>query len=112
MADKPGGTSLASSTAPSQAWSRLRSATVPTELRSSLERLAAAHDVTTSSVVIGALAAYLARATGTRDVVLSLPVSGADDESCSQVRRNDVERRPDTCERRSAFRGRGTCCTR
>ncbi|MDJ0429704.1 non-ribosomal peptide synthetase [Rhodococcus qingshengii] len=76
MADKPGGTSLASSTAPSQAWSRLRSATVPTELRSSLERLAAAHDVTTSSVVIGALAAYLARATGTRDVVLSLPVSG------------------------------------
>ncbi|MDF2468187.1 MAG: non-ribosomal peptide synthetase, partial [Rhodococcus erythropolis] len=30
MADKPGGTSLASSTAPSQAWSRLRSATVPT----------------------------------------------------------------------------------
>ncbi|MDV6273696.1 amino acid adenylation domain-containing protein [Rhodococcus erythropolis] len=76
MADKPSGTSLASSTAPSQAWSRLRSATVPEELRSSLERLAEAHDVTTSAVVIGALAAYLARAIGTSDVVLSLPVSG------------------------------------
>ncbi|MFE4499937.1 amino acid adenylation domain-containing protein [Rhodococcus sp. NPDC056743] len=76
MADQPAGTSLASTTAPAQSWARIRSATVPVGLRNTLATVADAHDVTTASVVIGALAAYLARAIGTRDVVLSLPVSG------------------------------------
>ena len=76
MADQPSGTSLARNTAPAQSWARIRSATVSAALRNTIEDVADAHDVTTASVVIGALAAFLARTIGTRDVVLSLPVSG------------------------------------
>ncbi|PBC41070.1 non-ribosomal peptide synthetase [Rhodococcus sp. ACPA4] len=76
MADQPSGTSLARNTAPAQSWARIRSATVPAALRNTIAIVADAHDVTTASVVIGALAAFLARTIGTRDVVLSLPVSG------------------------------------
>ncbi|MGG7099751.1 amino acid adenylation domain-containing protein [Rhodococcus sp. 24CO] len=76
MADQPSGTSLARNTAPAQSWARIRSATVPAALRNTVADVADAHDVTTASVVIGALAAFLARTIGTRDVVLSMPVSG------------------------------------
>ncbi|MGC0364047.1 amino acid adenylation domain-containing protein [Rhodococcus sp. 27YEA15] len=69
-------TSLAGRSAPSTVRTRLSSVTVPRALGSAIYRGADRHDVSTATLIVGALAAYLARAVGVRDVTLSLPVSG------------------------------------
>lgn len=75
LAGAPTRTSLVADTAPAVAMTRRSGETVSAYVATSLERVAEAHDVSLSTVVLAAFTLYLARMTGSDDVVARVPVS-------------------------------------
>uniref|UniRef100_UPI002453D5B9 non-ribosomal peptide synthetase n=1 Tax=Nocardia neocaledoniensis TaxID=236511 RepID=UPI002453D5B9 len=75
-ADMPSRCSLVDAAAPAHALGRQHRAELSAETKDRLDAAAARFGVGTPGLAMAALAVYYARATGTEDVVLSLPVSG------------------------------------
>ncbi len=75
-ADMPSRCSLVDGAAPAHALGRQHRAELPTATKERLDAAAARFGVGTPGLAMAALAVYYAQATGTEDVVLSLPVSG------------------------------------
>ncbi|AOW91618.1 non-ribosomal peptide synthetase [Rhodococcus sp. WMMA185] len=67
---------LARGSAPAAAGSRDVSGLLPDDIADQFDKCASAHDVNAATVMVSAVAGYLARMTGEDDVTLSLPVSG------------------------------------
>ncbi|MEV0063903.1 amino acid adenylation domain-containing protein [Nocardia sp. NPDC050718] len=76
IADMPRRCSLVDAPAPAHALGRQHRAELAPAAKSRLDAAAARYGVGTAGLVMTALAVYYAQATGTEDVVLSLPVSG------------------------------------
>ncbi|MGW6425300.1 amino acid adenylation domain-containing protein [Nocardia sp. NPDC055053] len=76
IADMPQRCSLVDAAAPAHALGREHRAELPDATKARLDAAAARFDVGTPGLAMAALAVYYAQATGTEDVVLSLPVSG------------------------------------
>ncbi|MEV0332853.1 amino acid adenylation domain-containing protein [Nocardia sp. NPDC050717] len=75
-ADMPARCSLVDAAAPAHALGRQHRAELPAATKARLDAAAARFGVGTPGLAMAALAVYYAQATGTDDVVLSLPVSG------------------------------------
>ncbi|MGW5438980.1 amino acid adenylation domain-containing protein [Nocardia asteroides] len=76
IVDMPRQCSLAEATAPAHALGRQHRAELSAATKARLDAAAARFGVGTAGLTMAALAVYYAQATGTEDVVLSLPVSG------------------------------------
>ncbi|MGS2808919.1 amino acid adenylation domain-containing protein [Nocardia sp. MW-W600-9] len=76
IAEMPRRCSLVDAPAPAHALGRQHRAELSPAAKTRLDAAAARHGVGTAGLVMTALAVYYAQATGTEDVVLSLPVSG------------------------------------
>ncbi|MGW6730554.1 amino acid adenylation domain-containing protein [Nocardia sp. NPDC055029] len=76
IADMPRRCSLVDAAAPAHALGREHRAELSAATKARLDAAAARFDVGTPGLAMAALAVYYAQATGTEDVVLSLPVSG------------------------------------
>ncbi|WP_189030948.1 non-ribosomal peptide synthetase [Nocardia rhizosphaerihabitans] len=76
IADMPQRCSLVDAAAPAHALGREHRAELSAATKARLDAAAARFDVGTPGLAMAALAVYYAQATGTEDVVLSLPVSG------------------------------------
>ncbi|TQM28528.1 non-ribosomal peptide synthetase [Nocardia bhagyanarayanae] len=76
MADMPERCSLVPGAAPAHALGRQHRHRLSDETKARLDAAASRYGVGTPGIAMAALAVYYAQATGTRDVVLSLPVSG------------------------------------